>query len=215
MDTGNPTSQISLTKSTAERINISRYPKHKDGFIIPVNLPGVGTIPINAFIEDRGANLISPLLFARHYDIEFSKQVIMFDPNRVRPQVYYAPSGNADVKPAIRVNIGKGAAQSIIIDTGADQNECTSVLADICKIQNYPVIHVPLNESLGKKRQAVYTKGYRVPVTIPGVLSVLRTLYVSDIRESNLSLLSAIQFLDEGYRLRYGQYGITFIHPSP
>jgi hypothetical protein len=51
MDSGNPIP--SLTKSIADRISINRYPKHSDGFIIPVNLPGVGHIPaLKAFIEN-------------------------------------------------------------------------------------------------------------------------------------------------------------------
>lgn len=53
MDSGNPISHMSLTKSIADRISINRYPKHSDGFIIPVNLPGVGHIPaLKAFIEN-------------------------------------------------------------------------------------------------------------------------------------------------------------------
>jgi len=48
MDSGNPISHMSLTKSIADRISINR-----DGFIIPVNLPGVGHIPaLKAFIEN-------------------------------------------------------------------------------------------------------------------------------------------------------------------
>jgi hypothetical protein len=93
MDTWEPLSHISLTKIVADRINISRYPKHSDGYIIPVTLPGVGYIPtLKAFIEDRGANLISPMLFARFFDIEFSKEVIVFDPNRRQPTVPYVQS---------------------------------------------------------------------------------------------------------------------------
>ena len=56
--------------------------------------------------------------------------------------------------------------------------------------------------------------GYRVPVTIPGVYHGLKTIYISDIRESKLSILSATQFLDAGWRLRYREHGITFFPPS-
>lgn len=93
MDTGNPISHISLTKAIADRINITRYAKHADGFIIPVNLPVVGHMPaLMAFVGDRGANLISPMLFTRYFDIKFSKEVIVFDPNKIRPTIPYAHS---------------------------------------------------------------------------------------------------------------------------
>ena len=47
VDTGNPISHISLTKIIADRMNIIRYPKHGDGFIIPVTLPGVGYLHLH------------------------------------------------------------------------------------------------------------------------------------------------------------------------
>jgi len=56
-DTGNPIDHISLTKSISEIAGI------KDGSIIPITLPGVGSIQSKAFIEDRGASLIQPLHF--------------------------------------------------------------------------------------------------------------------------------------------------------
>src|SRR5215831_4566053 len=56
--------------------------------------------------------------------------------------------------------------------------------------------------------------GYRVPINIPGAYHGFRTFYVSDIRESKLSLLSATQFLEEGWRLRYSEHGISFKPPS-
>jgi hypothetical protein len=217
MDTGNPISHISLTKATADRIGITRFPKHNDGYIIsPVNLPGVGTIPVlKAFVEDRGANLISPMRFTPFYDIEFSKEAVVFDPNRIpQPTIPYTHSPNPEVKPVINVNIGVRSA-NIALDSGADVNEITSQVANSCGVQNYPPVHVSIDESLGPKRRATYKEGYRVPVTIPGVYNGLKTFYISDIRESNLSLLSATQFLDEGWRLRYGEYGVSFLPPYP
>ena len=92
-------------------------------------------------------------------------------------------------------------------------NKISSVVATICKMRNYPMIHVPLGESLGKKRQTTMI-GYRVPINIPGAYHGFRTFYVSDIRESKLSLLSATQFLEEGWRLRYSEHGISFKPPS-
>jgi hypothetical protein len=173
-------------------------------------LPGVGYIPaLKAFVEDRGAKLIPPMLFTRFYDVEFSKEVIVFDPNKMTPTIPYVHSPNPDVRLVIRVNIGAGSAD-VVLDTGANQNECTSVLATIC----YPVVHVPLDESLGRKKQATYEAGYRVPIHIPGIYSGFRTFYISDIRESKLSLLSATQFLDEGWRLRYGEHGLSRLATS-
>jgi len=115
MDSGNPISHISLTKIIADRINITRYPRHGDGFIIPVTLPGVGHIPaLKVYIEDRGANLISPMLFTRFFDIEFSKGLIVFDPNRSPPTVPYVHSPHPDVKPVINVKIGVSSADLVI-----------------------------------------------------------------------------------------------------
>ena len=160
------------------------------GYILPVTLPDVGSMTVKAFIEDRGANLISPMLFTKFYDVDFSKEVIVFDPNKIRPAIPYAHSSNPDVRPVIRVNVGASWVD-LVIDSGADQNGISSVLASICKVNNYPVIHVPLHESLGKTRQATYQVGYQVPVYIPGAFSGIRTFYISNIRKSNLSLLSA------------------------
>jgi hypothetical protein len=212
LDSGNPISHLSLTKMTADRINIVRYPKHNDGFVIPVTLPGVGYIPaIKAFIEDRGANLISPMLFTPFYDIEFSKEAIVFDPNRLRPTVPYVHSPDPDVKPVINVRIGASSVD-LAIDTGADISEINSEVAAICKIQKYPKVHVPLSESLGQRKQTSVV-GYKVPIIIPGAYSGTRTFYVTDIRKSKLSLLSATQFLEGNWRLKYAEYGITFIPP--
>src|SRR5215813_4805258 len=131
-------------------------------------LLGVSHIPtLKVFVEDRGANLISPILFTRFFDIEFSKGVIVFDPNRKQPTVSYVHSPDPDVKPVIHVNIGAGSAD-LVLDSGADVNEISSVVATICKMRNYPMIHVPLGESLGKRKQSTMI-GYRVPIDIPGV----------------------------------------------
>jgi hypothetical protein len=92
-----------------------------------------------------------------------------------------------DVKPVI------AGSANVTLDTGDDQNEITSVLTTICKIQNYRAIHVPLGESLGKRKQATLV-GYCVPVTIPGVYHGLRTFYVIDIRESNLFCYQLVLF---------------------
>ena len=72
---------------------------------------------------------------------------------------------------------------------------------------------MPLAESLGKRKQATLV-GYRIPITIPGVFHGLRTFYVTDIRKSKLSLLSATEFLEEGYRLRSPEHGVSFRPPS-
>jgi hypothetical protein len=45
-DTGASTESISLRKSTAESIGIERFPKYKDGYIIPLTLQGLVRYPL-------------------------------------------------------------------------------------------------------------------------------------------------------------------------
>jgi len=93
------------------------------------------------------------MLFTRFFDIEFSKWVIVFDPNRKQPTVPYVHSPDPDMKPVIHVNIGAGSV-NMILGSGADINEISA--------RNYPATHVPLTESLGKRKQAMMI-GYLVP----------------------------------------------------
>ena len=146
MDTGNSIDYISLTKSTAELIGIDRYPKHADGYIIPVTLPDVGSLTLKAFIEDRGANLIQPLHFAQLYDIEFSRYLVIFSENRrMPPAIPYSTAGEG--QPIIHVKIGSGAVD-LVIDTGAYFNEVSAEVAEEIGLTNYPYVNT-IEEDIG------------------------------------------------------------------
>ena len=58
---------------------------------------------------------------------------------------------------------------------------------------------------------------YRAPLTIPGtgIVNEQKNFYLSDFRQSKLSLLAGVQLINSGRNLRFGQEGMTFIPSLP